>query len=208
MTGKMKDKSELILDAALKVFAESGFHRSQVSRIAKAAGVADGTIYLYFRSKEELLVSVLRSRLTELVEKCRRHVMDMDHPMDALRALCTIHYSELESNRDLAKVTQIELRQSNLELRREIGQAVKPYFRLIEDVLRRGVEQRLFRSDLDIRLTRHLLFGAMDEVVTSWLLSERPYSLAAQADGTVDFFIRGITAGGKAASDSERSEER
>lgn len=192
MTGKIKDKSELILEAALKVFAEFGFHRSQVSRIAKSAGVADGTIYLYFKSKEDILVCLFRAKLGQLVDKFKESVMQSDHPRDAIRTICTIHYSELERNRDLAKVTQIELRQSNLELRREIGHAVKPYIRLIEQVLRQGVEQQQFRADLDVKLTRHLLFGAMDEVVTTWLVADRPYSLTAQVDGTVDFILRGI----------------
>jgi TetR/AcrR family transcriptional regulator, fatty acid metabolism regulator protein len=192
MTGKIKDKSELILDAALKVFAESGFHRSQVSRIAKTAGVADGTIYLYFKSKEDILVCLFRTKLGELVDKFKESVMQSDHPRDAIRTICTIHYAELENNLDLAKLTQIELRQSSFELRREIGVAVKPYIRLIEQVLRQGMELRQFRANLDVKLTRHLLFGAMDEVVTSWLIADRPYSLSSQVDGTVEFFLRGI----------------
>lgn len=192
MPGKIKDKSELILDAALKVFAESGFHRSQVSRIARTAGVADGTIYLYFKSKEDILVCLFRTKLGELVDKFKESVMQSDHPRDAIRTICTLHYTELENNRDLAKVTQIELRQSSFELRREIGLAVKPYIRLIEQVLRQGIDQRQFRANLDVKLTRHLLFGAMDEVVTSWLIADRPYSLSSKVDGTVEFFLRGI----------------
>ncbi len=192
MTGKIKDKSELILEAALKVFAEFGFHRAQVSRIAKAAGVADGTIYLYFKSKEDILVGLFQWKLGELVDKFRLNVMQSDHPRDAIRTICQLHYSELERDRDLAKVTQIELRQSNLELRKAIGHAVKPYIRLIEHVLQQGVEQKQFRADLDIKLTRHLLFGALDEVVTTWLVSDRSYSLTSQVEGTVLFFLRGI----------------
>ncbi|SEF61405.1 TetR/AcrR family transcriptional regulator [Paenibacillus sp. UNC499MF] len=194
MTSKKKEKYDLILEAALKVFAEHGFHRSQVSKIAKAAGVADGTIYLYFKRKEDILISLFREKLGELVDKFHMHIEQTTGVKEALRKVCEIHYTELENNVDLAFVTQIELRQSSLELRKEIGKAVKPYIELIEKLLVRGVEEKLFRADLDVKLTRLLLFGAMDEVVTSWLISGRKYSLSAQVDGTVQFFLQGIQA--------------
>ncbi|MEY9093944.1 TetR/AcrR family transcriptional regulator [Paenibacillus sp. RC84] len=194
MTSKKKEKYDLILEAALKVFAEHGFHRSQVSKIAKAAGVADGTIYLYFKRKEDILISLFREKLGELVGKFHMHIEQTTGVKEALRKVCEIHYTELENNVDLAFVTQIELRQSSLELRKEIGKAVKPYIELIEKLLVRGVEEKLFRADLDVKLTRLLLFGAMDEVVTSWLISGRKYSLSAQVDGTVQFFLQGIQA--------------
>ncbi len=192
MTSKKKEKYDRILDAAQTVFAEHGFHGSQVSRIAKAAGVADGTIYLYFTNKEHILVSLFRQRLGELVELLCSSVSDSEPAAEALRKVCEIHYAQLEQNVDLAYVTQIELRQSSLELRKEIGLAVKPYLAMIEHILENGVREGAFRPGLDIKLTRQLLFGAMDEVVTSWLISGRKYSLSAQAEGTVEFFLRGL----------------
>ena len=197
MTSKKKDKYDRILDAAQRIFAEHGFHGSQVSRIAKAAGVADGTIYLYFDNKEHILVSLFRQRLGELVSLLGSSLSDEDPADVALRQVCEIHYGQLEQNVDLAYVTQIELRQSTLELRREIGLAVKPYLAMIEHILERGVREGAFRSDLDIKLTRQLLFGAMDEVVTSWLVAGRKYSLSAQAEGTVAFFLRGLQSCGE-----------
>ncbi|WP_068774722.1 TetR/AcrR family transcriptional regulator [Paenibacillus sp. FJAT-26967] len=194
MTSKKKEKYDLIIEAALKVFAEHGYHRSQVSKIAKAAGVADGTIYLYFKRKEDILISLLQEKLGELVAKFHANIEETTSAKEALRKVCEIHYTELENNVDLAFVTQIELRQSSLELRREIGKAVKPYITLIEQLLIRGVEEKVFRADLDVKLTRLLIFGAMDEVVTSWLISSRKYSLSAQVEGTVNFFLQGIRA--------------
>lgn len=192
MTSKKKEKYDRILDAAQRIFAEHGFHGSQVSRIAKAAGVADGTIYLYFDNKEHILVSLFRQRLGELVDLLGASLSDADSADAALRKLCQIHYAQLEQNVDLAYVTQIELRQSTLELRRAIGLALKPYLQIIEHILENGVREGTFRPGLDIKLTRQLLFGAMDEVVTSWLISGRKYSLSAQAEGTVAFFLRGL----------------
>jgi TetR/AcrR family fatty acid metabolism transcriptional regulator len=192
MTSKKKEKYGLILDAAQKVMAENGFHGSQVSRIAKEAGVADGTIYLYFKNKEDILISLFRDRLGDLVEMFNNSIRQTNTSDEALRNVCEIHFTQLEQNVDLAYVTQIELRQSSLELRKAIGHTVKPYIELIEHILVKGIEERTFRPDLDLKLTRLLIFGAMDEVVTSWLIAGRKYSLSGQVNKTVDFFIRGL----------------
>lgn len=192
MTSKKQEKYALILDAAQKVIAENGFHGSQVSRIAKEAGVADGTIYLYFKNKEDILISLFENRLGELVGMFNRSIRETDPADVALRKICEIHFTQLEQNVDLAYVTQIELRQSSLELRKAIGRSVKPYISLIEHILQKGIEEKTFRPDLDTKLTRLLIFGAMDEVVTSWLIAGRKYSLSAQVDKTVEFFLKGL----------------
>lgn len=192
MTSKKTEKYDLILNAALKVIAENGFHGAQVSKIAKEAGVADGTIYLYFKNKEDILISLFQQRLGALVDQFHASIQATDSAAAALRTVCHIHYSELERNIHLAYVTQIELRQSNIELRKAIGASVKPYIKLIEHILERGVQFGEFRSNLDVKLTRSLIFGAMDEVVTSWLISGQKYSLSAQVDGTLEFFLKGL----------------
>ncbi|WP_435921000.1 TetR/AcrR family transcriptional regulator [Paenibacillus sp. DYY-L-2] len=192
MTSRKQEKFEMILDAAEKVIAENGFHGSQVSKIAKEAGVADGTIYLYFKKKEDILISLFEDRLGKLVAMFNASIRETDSASEALRRICEIHYTQLEQNISLAYVTQIELRQSSLELRKAIGLSLKPYIQLIEHILIRGMEEGTFRADLDTKLTRQLIFGAMDEVVTSWLISGRKYSLSGQVGGTVDFFLRGL----------------
>lgn len=194
MTSKKNEKYHLILEGALKVFAEHGYHGSQVSKIARAAGVADGTIYLYFKRKEDILISLFQEKLGVLVDNFRKSIEGTDDSRLALRKVCESHFNSLEEDVNLAYVTQIELRQSNLELRKEIGEAVKPYYKLIEDLLVKGIEQGVFRKNLDVKLTRHLIFGAMDEVVTSWLVSGRKFSLSSQADGAVEFFLKAIEA--------------
>lgn len=193
MTSKKNEKYQLILQGALKVFAENGYHRSQVSKIAKAAGVADGTIYLYFKRKEDILIRLFQEKLGELVGKFHQSVEGITDPVEALRTVCRIHFTELESNRELAYVTQIELRQSDLELRKEIGSALKPYIELIENILKQGVAEKKFRADLNIKLVRNLIFGSMDEAVTSWLISGQKYSLSSQVDDTLSFFLNGIS---------------
>ncbi|OOC59347.1 TetR/AcrR family transcriptional regulator [Paenibacillus ihbetae] len=195
MTSKKNEKYHLILQGALKVFAENGYHRSQVSKIAKAAGVADGTIYLYFKRKEDILIRLFQEKLGELVGKFHESVKGTTDAVEALRTVCSIHFSELESNPELAYVTQIELRQSDLELRKEIGNALKPYIVLIENILEQGIQEQKFRSDLNVKLVRSLIFGAMDEAVTSWLISGRKYSLSDQVEETLGFFLNGVSSG-------------
>jgi TetR/AcrR family fatty acid metabolism transcriptional regulator len=192
MASKKTEKFDRIIDAAVTVFAETGYHGSQVSKIAREAGVADGTIYLYFKSKEDILVSLFRVRLGELVGKFKESVEASATADGAIRKICELHYRELENNPDLAYVTQIELRQSSLELRKAIGQALKPYIQLIEEVLVQGIEEGTFRQGIDIKLTRLLIFGGIDEVVTSWLISGRKYSLSAQINSTVEFFLKAL----------------
>ncbi|MCP3772691.1 TetR family transcriptional regulator [Paenibacillus sp. MZ04-78.2] len=194
MASKKMEKHNLILDAALKVIAENGYHNAQVSRIAKEAGVADGTIYLYFKNKEDILISLFQKKLGDLVGQFHSSIKETDSADEALCKICEIHYTMLEQNVDLAFVTQIELRQSSLALRKEIGLVVKTYIELIEKVLRQGIEEGIFRANLDVKLTRLLVFGSMDEVVTSWLIAGRKYSLTAQVEKTVEFFIQGLKA--------------
>lgn len=192
MASRKMEKYELILEAALKVIAENGFHGSQISKIAKEAGVADGTIYLYFKKKEDILISLFQERLGDLIASFNESVKESSTADEALRKVCEIHLSELENNVNLAYVTQIELRQSSLELRMAIGNVVKPYIQLIEHILEKGIQEKSFRPDLDVKLTRLLIFGGLDEAVTSWLISGRKYSLTAQVDKTVEFFLRGL----------------
>ncbi|ASS65536.1 MULTISPECIES: TetR/AcrR family transcriptional regulator [unclassified Paenibacillus] len=192
MTSRKPEKYYQILEAAQKVIAENGFHGSQVSKIAKEAGVADGTIYLYFKKKEDILISLFEERLGDLVGRFEARLEDTATAEEALRAICEIHYSVLEQNINLAYVTQIELRQSSLELRKAIGLTVRPYIQLIEQILEKGVREGAFRDNLDVKLTRHLIFGAMDEAVSSWLISGQKFSLTAQVDKTVEFFLHGL----------------
>ncbi|GAB7386390.1 fatty acid metabolism transcriptional regulator FadR [Bacillaceae bacterium] len=189
---KNREKYHLILNAAQKVIAQNGFHRSQISKIAREAGVADGTIYLYFKNKEEILISLFRERLGEQIKACQEAVKKADNAIEALKKICQIHYDRMENNIDFAYVTQIELRQPTLELRKAIGQMMKPYYELIEKILRQGIEEGIFRPDLNVKLARFLLFGAIDEVVTSWLLGGQKFKLSEQVEDTIDFFLHGI----------------
>lgn len=178
---KNKPKYRQIIEAAVHVIAENGYHSSQVSKIAKQAGVADGTIYLYFKNKEDILVSVFKEKMGEFVEQTSREIMKYDHADDQLRSLIDIHFRQLASNRHLAVVTQLELRQSNKDLRFQINKVLTPYLQLIDKVITKGMDENAFKADLHIPLVRQMIFGTMDEIVTTWVMKEHKYDLVQLA---------------------------
>ncbi|WP_027365191.1 TetR/AcrR family transcriptional regulator [Desulfotruncus alcoholivorax] len=177
MAKRTGEKYNAIIEAAVKVIAENGYHSSQVSKIAKEAGVADGTIYLYFKNKEDVLISLFRAKMGEFTASARQELKKLHSPFEKLAKLIALHFSRLESDRNLALVLQIQLRQSDASIRSGIAGPLKEYFKIIEDVVEQGVSCDYFRDDVNPKLARQMIFGTMDEVATSWVMSHREYSL-------------------------------
>lgn len=172
-----KPKYHQIIEAAVKVIAENGYHGSQVSKIAREAGVADGTIYLYFKNKEDILVSVFDQKMGQFVDKIADAIKGKNNVSDKLLKLIEMHFSQLSADYHLAIVTQLELRQSNLSLRLQINQVLKPYLTMIDHIVQEGVDQGEFREGLNIPLVRQMIFGTLDEIVTNWVMKEQKYDL-------------------------------
>ncbi|GLO66783.1 MULTISPECIES: TetR/AcrR family transcriptional regulator [Oceanobacillus] len=172
-----KPKYHQIIEAAVKVIAENGYHGSQVSKIAREAGVADGTIYLYFKNKEDILVSVFEQKMGQFVDKIADAIEGKSNVPDKLLKLIEMHFSQLSADYHLAIVTQLELRQSNLSLRLQINQVLKPYLTMIDHIVQEGVDQGEFREGLNIPLVRQMIFGTLDEIVTNWVMKEQKYDL-------------------------------
>lgn len=172
-----KPKYHQIIEAAVRVIAENGYHGSQVSKIAREAGVADGTIYLYFKNKEDILVSVFEQKMGQFVDKIADAIKGKDNVSDKLLKLIEMHFSQLSADYHLAIVTQLELRQSNLSLRLKINQVLKPYLTMIDQIVEEGMELGEFREGLNIPLVRQMIFGTLDEIVTNWVMKEQKYNL-------------------------------
>ncbi|GEN45850.1 TetR/AcrR family transcriptional regulator [Alkalibacillus haloalkaliphilus] len=181
MENKSKPKYKLILDAAVEVIAENGYHHSQVSKIAKKAGVADGTIYLYFKNKEDILVSLFEEKMGQFVSKIKDEIEQIDEADQKLYKLIEMHFQQLSEDPDLAIVTQLELRQSNKRLRLKINEVLKGYLTLMDDILHEGMKDGTFQDQLNVKLVRQVLFGTLDEVVTNWVMKEQRYNLVKQA---------------------------
>ncbi|MBN2232583.1 MAG: TetR/AcrR family transcriptional regulator [Deltaproteobacteria bacterium] len=178
---RRREKYLAIVEAALEAFAEHGYHDCQVSRIARRAGVADGTIYLYFANKEALLVSVFREKLGLVTVAARALVDSRETAWEALEALVRYHLDYLERHPVLANFFQIQTRQVSAGIRQEIAQPLKEYYRLIESLVDRGKGEGSVAVDLDTRAAREMIFGTLDEAVSCWVLSPRVYCLTDRA---------------------------
>lgn len=192
MIRKENDKRKEILQAAVQVFARRGFFNSKVSDVAKRAGVADGTIYLYFRNKEDLLISLFDQTMSEFIGRANQSLAGALGPVEKLRRLAFLHLEELGRHRDLAVVFQIELRHSSKFMARFSKTRLADYFELLRRVIREGQQSGYFRKDVHEKIAAKCFFGALDEMATNWILSERRYDLAALTGPVVDVFVRGL----------------
>ena len=188
------DKPQQIIDAAIRVFASKGFYNSRVSDIAKEAGIAAGTIYLYFKTKDEILVTLFREKMAAFVEALRRAMKEEPDPVSKLRRLVALHFEMLERAPDLAEVVQVELRQGHKFFRGASAHEISSYFALIASVLEEGVAAGQFRADLPVKVATKGLFGAMDQMATSWVLGRRGYRLSEAAPAVADLFLEGLRA--------------
>jgi TetR/AcrR family fatty acid metabolism transcriptional regulator len=196
---KELDKRRRILDAATCVFARKGYFAARVSDVARKAGVADGTIYLYFRNKEDLLVRLFDEVMSEHVAGAREAVHSLSTTPERLLVVAHRHLEVLGDNRDLAAVFQVELRQSTRFMERFTGTWLREYFELLDEVIADGQRDGSLRADVNRKLAAKMLFGALDETVTSWLLSDKQYRLKDLAGPVVDLFLRGAAVPAAAA---------
>ena len=186
------DKRDALLRAAIDTFAARGFFNAQVADVARAAGVAAGTVYLYFRGKDDLLISIFERTMKEAIADGRRSVGALTDPVERLREIARLHLDRLGRDRALAVVFQVELRQSTKFMERFSSTQLREYLGIIRDVIADGQARQVFRSQISPTLAAKLFFGALDEMATNWILSRRKYSLAAEADAIVDLFVGGL----------------
>ncbi len=189
-----KPKYKQIVDAAVIVIAENGYHRAQVSKIAKEAGVADGTIYLYFKNKEDILISLFQEKMAILVQNVEELLNAEISTSEKLLKLIDNHYRVLHEDRHLAIVTQLELRQSNKELRIRINDVLKEYLTLLDAILKEGIDNGTLDERLDIRLARQMVFGTIDETITSWVMNDQKYDLMKLSPDVHRLIMKGLKA--------------
>ncbi|MBV9957219.1 MAG: TetR/AcrR family transcriptional regulator [Acidobacteria bacterium] len=188
------DKREAILRAATQVFARNGYFNSKVADIASAAGVADGTVYLYFKSKEEILHSIFDRTVDEAVKETREELQEVADPREKLRRIAYRHLERLGADRDLAVVFQVELRGSTKFMEEFSAAGFAAYLALIRATIEEGQRAGVFRAGLNAKVVSKILFGALDEMATNWILSRRRYKLAPLADQVLDIFLNGVSA--------------
>ena len=191
--GTAPDKRDRILKAAIKVFAKNGFYATRVSEIAKAAGVADGTIYLYFKNKDDVLITIFEDGINRLLV-ILREVAESDEPFEKrITRIIELQLGLLEDQRDLAEVITVNLRQSSRLLKQYATPLFMQYIDVIAGVVREGQEEGAFRKDLNPRVVARSLFGALDAILLTWALGEGDTpALRKAAAHCASLFLEGL----------------
>ncbi len=196
------DKRDRILDAAVSVFAKTGFHATKVSDIARVAGVADGTIYLYFRSKEELLVSLFEDRVERLLRYMERELAKQETARQKFRRIVELQLGILQDERELAEVVTIILRESTKLIKEFAAPKFMEYLDAIAKVVAEGQARGEFRSDVSPHLVARATFGALDGIALTWAVGRgEPDALTRAASQLADLLLRSLIA---PSSDRER----
>ena len=191
--GRREAKREKILDAASVEIAHSGYYGTTVSAIAKRAGVADGTIYLYFKNKESVLVSIFERAMQRIIDEARPIVADRDlSAQDKLRRLVELHLSLVGMDRDMAVVLQVELRHSLHFLELFSRSRIREYLGLIAEVVEQGKREGTIREGADPLFTAKAVFGLVDEMATDWVLSKKNTKLVACSEAVSELLLRGV----------------
>ncbi|MFH1845073.1 MAG: TetR/AcrR family transcriptional regulator, partial [bacterium] len=187
-------KRKQILDAAVIEIAQHGYYQTTVSMIARRAGVADGTIYLYYQSKKDILVSIFDQAVGRFIDEGRRQVQIEASAEAKLERIIELHLDLVGQDRDLAVIFQVELRHSlhflNLFSRRRI----RDYLEIIAEVILEGQTSGAFRSELDPLLTAKVVFGTLDGLATDWILSRHNTRLGGRAEAVSGLLLRGLRA--------------
>lgn len=192
MAKRKGEKYQVLLDAAVRSFAQTGYHRTRVADIAREAGVADGTVYIYFENKEDILISLFQDIMKRFVEDLNSELALCQDANEKLYRIISYHLTTLANRPDQARVTQIELRQIDKTINQGISKPLKIYFQLIEEVVAEGKEQGLYRRNIDPKTARKVVFGAIDEVVTCWVMSGKPYDLTALSEPVYNLLSEGL----------------
>jgi len=187
------DKREAILRSAIRIFARKGYFNSKVADIAGEAGIADGTVYLYFKSKEEILHSIFDRAMEEFIAEGRREIELIPSPAERLRRIAELHLERLGADKDLAIVFQIELRGSTKFMQEFSAAGFAEYLGLIRKTIEDGQAAGVFRTDFKPIVGAKILYGALDEMVTNWILSKKDYPLAPMAEEVLKVFFGGVS---------------
>jgi TetR/AcrR family transcriptional regulator, fatty acid metabolism regulator protein len=191
--GKGGDKRERILNAAVRVLAKKGFHSTRISEVAKAAGVADGTIYLYFKSKDELLVSLFEDRVERLLAFLEADLPRSGTASDKLRRIIELQLGLLEGERDLAEVLTVILRQSTKLMKKYAAPKFNAYLDSIARVVADGQATGELRGDVSPHLVARAMFGALDGIAMTWALGKADRGGLSRASGQLaQIVLRGL----------------
>jgi TetR/AcrR family fatty acid metabolism transcriptional regulator len=187
------EKFHRIIAAATKVFARKGFFHAKVSDIAKEAQVADGTIYLYFQNKDDILISLFEEQMKAVLENMVEQISQEGDAIRKIEKFALTHLRLIELNKNMAEIIQVELRQSSKFMKEYKNEKFMQYLNLIGDVIREGQDQGVFRKDIIPEIAKRAFFGALDEMSRFWVLSShKKYDIETAAKQISDYFLCGM----------------
>ena len=169
---KNSDRRAVILDAALRTFVRRGYPETKVAEIASEAGVAEGTLYNYFASKEDLLLALFDEKWGWIIGEIRRKISRLEDPNRKLKAIFSLVVRMFKKNRQLAELFMVDIKQSSIFLNNYTINRIAEFLDLIGEVLEEGKKKGIYRRDLDTRVARMVIFGAAQGILLSWVLSE------------------------------------
>jgi TetR/AcrR family fatty acid metabolism transcriptional regulator len=193
VSGPGSEKYHRILEAAVEVIAERGYFNSPVSAIAKRAGVADGTIYLYFKSKDDVLRTAIDENFNKFHRAADEAFKTLTGPREQLEYIARVHLESHAVNRSMAIVMQTEVRQSAKFIAEFSHHHLVKYIQLVREVVRRGQQEGIFRQDVSDGVLAHCMFGAIDELLSSAVFTGRVYDSKDTAAQVMDVLLNGIT---------------
>ncbi len=189
------DKHRRIIEAAVKVFAKNGFYNSKVSEIAREANVADGTIYLYFENKDDILISLFEEELSNVLDAIYGELAKETDPVKKLERFAEVHLNLVKDHQALSEIIQVEVRQSSKFMKEYKNEKFLEYLNIISAIIREGQQKGIFRQDIEPGIAKRAFFGALDEMSRYWVLSEvRKYSIAKAVQDISSIFLRGMMA--------------
>ncbi len=174
------------------MFAKNGFYQSTIAQIARQAGVADGTIYLYFKNKDDILYQFFEHKAKRIFDSFRHEVSGVDSAEQKLRVLIRRHLSEFQADMNMAIVFQAETHQSHKNMEVYLNDLSRMYLDLVGEIVELGQEEGAFRRDLYLSLVKRVVLGAVNEVINTWVLAGGKYELVTMGDPLVDLFLNGI----------------
>ncbi len=190
---KVADKHGRIIQAAIRVFARNGFFNSRIAEIAKEANVADGTIYLYFNNKYDILITIFEEEMGKIIARVKQEIARFDDPRDKLQHFALLHLSLVEKDKELAELIQVELRQSSKFIKEYRNRKFAEYLHIISQIVKEGQKKGIFRQDIRPGIFKRAFFGALDEMSRFWVLSsKKKYSVRTAARQISQFFLNGI----------------
>jgi TetR/AcrR family fatty acid metabolism transcriptional regulator len=187
------NKREKILEAAVKVFARNGFYQSKISEIAREAEVADGTIYLYFHNKDDILINLFEEEMTRIIKAMKAIIAREDDPVRQLEEFAEAHLGLIKKNKELAEVIQVEIRQSSKFMKEYDNKKFAEYLDLISAIIREGQTKGVFRGDIHPGIAKRAVFGALDELSRLLVLSPlKEHSIPMAARQISGYFLEGM----------------